>query len=132
LRPHDAADREQASSRRPLDAAESEQAAAYHHPKADMNLTPGSRKFEIRNSKFEISITPDARGLSAREALALFARAAVTPRLVGSGFVVTQNPRAGSLLSPGQTHVLTLAESVSAASPAGRRAEEIPSALAAP
>jgi len=119
-------------SLRPLDAAEREQTAASDHPKADMNLAPGSPKFEIRNSKFEISVTPNARGLSAREALALFARAAVTPRLVGSGFVVTQNPRAGSRLSPGQTHVLTLAESVSAALPASRRAEEIPPALAAP
>ena len=98
---------------------------------ADTDLT-AARKFEIRNSKFEISVTPDVLGLSAREALALFARAGVTPRLVGSGFVVTQNPPAGSRLSPGQTHTLTLAPSVSAAPPADRRAEEILPPLAAP
>jgi len=77
--------------------------------------------------------TPDARGLSAREALALFARFGVSARLLGTGFVVAQTPSAGAPIRPGQTHRLYLAQSVTAALPAGgRRMEETGPPLPAP
>jgi cell division protein FtsI (penicillin-binding protein 3) len=41
---------------------------------------------------------PDATGLSARQALALFARLGVVPRLQGTGFVISQDPPAGEPL----------------------------------
>jgi len=39
---------------------------------------------------------PDVRGLSARDAMQALARVGVTPRMMGDGFVVTQDPAAGS------------------------------------
>jgi cell division protein FtsI (penicillin-binding protein 3) len=39
---------------------------------------------------------PDVRGLSARDAMQALARLGVTPRMMGDGFVVTQDPAAGS------------------------------------
>ena len=56
--------------------------------------------------------TPDAAGLSARQALALFARSGVSVRLRGTGFVVSQVPAARSPIRPGQVHQLQLAESI--------------------
>jgi membrane peptidoglycan carboxypeptidase len=53
---------------------------------------------------------PDAVGLSARQALSLFARLGVTARLAGTGFVASQTPLSGSLLRPGQTVTLRLSE----------------------
>ncbi|HMF10370.1 MAG TPA: penicillin-binding protein, partial [Thermoanaerobaculia bacterium] len=41
---------------------------------------------------------PDATGLSARQALALFGRLGVVPRLQGTGFVISQDPPAGEPL----------------------------------
>ena len=69
--------------------------------------------------------TPAALGLSARQAVALFARLGVLARLQGTGFVVAQDPPAGSPIRPGSVHTLFLAESATApARGAGRRAEE--------
>jgi cell division protein FtsI (penicillin-binding protein 3) len=53
---------------------------------------------------------PDAVGLSARQALSLFARLGVTAHLAGTGFVASQTPLSGSLLRPGQTVTLRLSE----------------------
>lgn len=53
---------------------------------------------------------PDAVGLSARQALSLFARLGVTARLAGTGFVASQTPPSGGLLRPGQTVTLRLSE----------------------
>ncbi len=69
--------------------------------------------------------TPSALGMSARQALAVFARLGVLARLQGSGFVVAQDPPPGSPVRPGSIHTLFLADD--AAVPgraAGRRAEE--------
>jgi cell division protein FtsI (penicillin-binding protein 3) len=70
-------------------------------------------------------LTPSALGLSARQAVAMFARAGVLARLQGTGFVVAQDPPAGSPLRPGSMATLFLADSAEApATEAGRRAEE--------
>ncbi len=69
--------------------------------------------------------TPSAVGLTARQAIAIFARAGVLARLQGSGFVVAQDPPAGSPIRAGSVHTLFLADSADAPAPAaGRRAEE--------
>ncbi|HTD51824.1 MAG TPA: penicillin-binding transpeptidase domain-containing protein [Thermoanaerobaculia bacterium] len=53
---------------------------------------------------------PDVVGLSARQALSLFARLGMRARLAGTGFVASQTPLSGSLLRPGQTVTLRLSE----------------------
>ncbi len=69
--------------------------------------------------------TPSALGLSAREAVAIFARAGLLARLQGSGFVVAQDPPPGSPVRTGSVQTLFLADSAQAPAPAaGRRAEE--------
>ena len=75
--------------------------------------------------------TPDATGLSARQALALFARLGVSARLEGAGFVVSQSPPAGEPLRRSRTVLLRLSE----AAPAHRGIrgrEEASSPLPAP
>jgi cell division protein FtsI (penicillin-binding protein 3) len=67
---------------------------------------------------------PSALGLSARQALALFARQGLSARIIGSGFVVEQQPAPGAPVRTGSVCLLRLAES--AAAPAQgieRRAE---------
>ena len=54
-------------------------------------------------------VTPSAAGLSARQALALFARLGILARLQGSGFVVAQDPGPGTPIRPGSIHTLFLA-----------------------
>ncbi len=77
--------------------------------------------------------TPSVVGFSAREAVAVFANAGVLARLQGSGFVVAQDPPAGSPLRAGAVQTLFLAES---AEPPGRaaglHAEESPPPPPAP
>jgi hypothetical protein len=69
--------------------------------------------------------TPSARGLSATQALALFARLGVLARIQGSGFVVAQDPPAGTPILPGAIHTLFLADPGTApAGRTGRRMEE--------
>jgi cell division protein FtsI/penicillin-binding protein 2 len=60
---------------------------------------------------------PDALGLSAREALALFARRGLSVSLQGKGFVVSQQPSAGVRVRPGVASRLYLSE---VAAPSGR------------
>jgi membrane peptidoglycan carboxypeptidase len=76
---------------------------------------------------------PSALGLSARQALAVFARRGLSARIVGSGFVVEQKPAPGAPVRAGSICLLRLAEP--AAAPAQgieRRAEESAAPLPAP
>ena len=67
---------------------------------------------------------PDASGLSARQALALFARIGIPVKLQGTGFVTSQTPAAGTALRPGEVPVLTLSESAPSVARAGTGREE--------
>jgi cell division protein FtsI (penicillin-binding protein 3) len=51
---------------------------------------------------------PDLLGLSARDAIRTLMQVGLTPRLDGDGFVIDQSPRAGALLTRGDTCVLKL------------------------
>jgi len=69
--------------------------------------------------------TPSARGLSARQALALFARLGILARIQGSGLVVAQDPPPGTPIRAGAIHTLFLAESgMAPAAALDRRMEE--------
>jgi cell division protein FtsI/penicillin-binding protein 2 len=68
--------------------------------------------------------TPDAAGLSARQALALFARNGLPVRLRGTGFVVSQAPAPRTPIRAGQVHELQLAESIPGAAATGQRRTE--------
>ncbi|HTY41253.1 MAG TPA: PASTA domain-containing protein, partial [Thermoanaerobaculia bacterium] len=77
--------------------------------------------------------TPSLIGLSARQALEVFARLGVLARLQGTGLVVAQDPPAGSPIRPGSVHTLFLADETAAPSRAGgRRAEEMAPPPSAP
>lgn len=71
---------------------------------------------------------PSAIGLSARQALALFARHGLSARVVGSGFVAEQVPAAGSPVRPGSVCILRLAEPAAAPAPGSERRVEEPAA----
>ena len=71
--------------------------------------------------------TPNASGLSAREAVALFGKLGISVRLEGTGFVVAQDPAAGAPVASRAIHVLTLSDSGPAAARFGRGREETPS-----
>jgi cell division protein FtsI (penicillin-binding protein 3) len=66
--------------------------------------------------------TPSVLGMSARQALALFARAGALARIQGTGFVVSQDPPAGTPLRAGDVHTLILDDRAPAASGDARRA----------
>ena len=89
-------------------------------------LVPVSRRAAVAEAAPEApESTPDALGLSARQAIALFARVGVLARLQGSGFVVAQDPPAGAPTRPGALHTLFLADNAPApARAAGFRAQE--------
>jgi hypothetical protein len=55
-----------------------------------------------------LGLMPDLRGLGAREALRVLARLGLSPRIHGSGVVITQSPEAGSPLERGGIGVLHL------------------------
>jgi len=78
--------------------------------------------------------TPSALGLSARQALSLFARHGIDARFEGSGFVVLQDPPPGAPIRPGTTCRILLAEPAAAPPAPGleRRAEELASPPPAP
>jgi membrane peptidoglycan carboxypeptidase len=71
---------------------------------------------------------PSAVGLSARQALALFARHGLSAKVVGSGFVVEQVPAPGSPVRPGSVCTLRLAEPAAAPAPGSERRVEEPAA----
>lgn len=75
---------------------------------------------------------PSALGLSARQALALFARRGLVARIEGSGFVVAQQPLPGAQVRAGTTCILRLAEPAAPASGIEGRVEEIISPPPAP
>jgi membrane peptidoglycan carboxypeptidase len=56
-----------------------------------------------------LAVVPDVGGLSAREALRTLAEVGLTPRVRGAGFVVAQDPAAGSPLPNDPIAVLWLA-----------------------
>jgi cell division protein FtsI (penicillin-binding protein 3) len=58
--------------------------------------------------ELERGVMPELRGLSAREALRLLTQVGATARMVGNGFVNEQTPAAGTVLTEGQTTLLTL------------------------
>src|SRR5258706_1132422 len=68
--------------------------------------------------------TPDVVGLSARQALAIFARLGMTAHFTGSGFVVSQDPPPGTAARPGDIHTLRLLETAPPISRPGRGREE--------
>ena len=70
--------------------------------------------------------------MSAREALAVFARLGVLARLQGTGFVVAQDPPAGAPIRPGSVHTLFLANAAAASRAGGHRAEETAAPPSAP
>ncbi len=74
---------------------------------------------------------PDATGLSARQALALFTRLGVVPRLQGTGFVISQEPAAGEPLRTDKPIWLRLSESAPDAR-GNRSSEEASSPLPSP
>ena len=76
--------------------------------------------------------TPDVVGLSARQALAIFARLGLTARLKGSGFVVSQDPLPGTAARPGDPHTLRLLETAPPISRPGRGREETSSPVPGP
>ena len=67
---------------------------------------------------------PDVAGLSARQALALFAKLGVAVRLSGVGFVTSQTPAAGASCKPGDIATVFLSESVPSVARAGGGREE--------
>jgi hypothetical protein len=70
--------------------------------------------------------TPSVLGMSARQALALFARAGALARIQGTGFVVAQDPPPGTPLRAGDVHTLFLDDRAPAASGEARRAGGAP------
>jgi stage V sporulation protein D (sporulation-specific penicillin-binding protein) len=76
--------------------------------------------------------TPDVVGLSARQALAIFARLGMTAHLRGSGFVVSQDPLPGTASRPGDSHTLRLLETAPPISRPGRGREETSSPVPGP
>ena len=75
---------------------------------------------------------PDASGLSARQALALFARSGIPVRIEGNGFVTAQHPGPGAVWKAGTAVTLSLSEDAAAAPRSGRAHEETPSAPPGP
>jgi cell division protein FtsI/penicillin-binding protein 2 len=67
---------------------------------------------------------PDVMGLTARQALAVFARLGLPARLSGSGFVVSQDPPPGTPVRPGDTQSLRLSETAPPISRPARGREE--------
>jgi len=67
-------------------------------------------------------LTPSVIGMSARQAVAMFARAGALARIQGTGFVISQDPPAGSPLRAGSVHTLFLDDRAPAASGEARHA----------
>ncbi len=102
-------------------------------PRYREGIEPASSRLSRPEPPIEPAGTPSVLGFSAREALAVFAHAGVLARLQGSGFVVAQDPPAGSPLRAGAVHTLFLADSADhPVRDAGRRAEESPPTSSTP
>ncbi len=102
-------------------------------PRYRAGIEPAAARLSGPTLAADPDTTPSVLGFSAREAVAVFANAGVLARLQGSGFVVAQDPPAGSPLRAGAVQTLFLADSADApARAAGRRAEEAPPPPPAP
>ena len=77
-------------------------------------------------------VVPDVTGLSARQALAIFARMGLPARLQGSGFVLTQDPPPGTAARAGQYQTLHLSETAPPISRPARSREETSSNFSGP
>jgi hypothetical protein len=88
---------------------------------ASIRFPEGSAPADLRPAADR---TPDVSGLSARQALALFARLGVSVRLHGVGFVTAQEPPAGTPIRAGEAHALYLSEIAPPINRPGRAREE--------
>lgn len=79
-----------------------------------------------------LEVVPDATGLSARQALALFSRRGIAVRLSGTGFVVGQRPVAGALWKHGESATVFLSQDAPALVRVDRGREEAVSAIHGP
>ena len=102
-------------------------------PRYRAGIEPAAARLSGATLPADPETTPSVLGFSAREAVAVFANAGILARLQGSGFVVAQDPPAGSPLRAGAVQTLFLADSADApARAAGHRAEEAPPPPPAP
>ncbi|MDQ2869908.1 MAG: transpeptidase family protein [Acidobacteriota bacterium] len=93
-------------------------------PAASRRSTPVPVSAPAADPRVVAGEIPDVAGLSARQALALFARMGLAVRLHGAGFVTSQTPSPGAPFRPGDVATLNLSESVpSVARAAGGREE---------
>lgn len=84
-----------------------------------------SRRGDAPRFEEPAEATPNAVGLSAHQAIALFTRLGVLARIQGSGFVVAQDPPAGTPIRTGAILTLFLAENgLAPAGMVGPRMEE--------
>jgi cell division protein FtsI (penicillin-binding protein 3) len=85
---------------------------ARHDPSNDSDAAPQpARAASVLSATVEPArngLMPDLRGLSAREALKALSRIGMTAKMSGDGFVIQQNPEAGSALERGNACALTL------------------------
>jgi hypothetical protein len=69
---------------------------------------------------------PDVRGLGVRDAVRALSRTGLTPRVRGTGIVVSQSPEPGVLTSGGATAVLELRREAGPVAAPGREGGEVP------
>ena len=83
--------------------------ARHDHPGSEMTPVPvmasSSQKVVASTPP---GMMPDLHGLSARDAIRALMQVGLTPRIDGDGFVVDQSPRAGAVLTRGDSCVLKL------------------------
>ncbi len=79
-------------------------------------LVPAANRFDAGGAEPAEGTVPELAGLSARDAVRALARAGLTARLSGRGFVVAQDPPAGTAAGRGGTCLVALAP----AAPGGR------------
>ncbi len=120
-----------ARSARPASSAVDSSPEALPQPQ---DLPGTAEPLGIRRSLGEggFLLTPDVVGLSARQALAVFARLGLTARLSGAGFVISQEPAAGTAVRPGQYQTLHLSETAPPINRPARSREETSSNFSGP
>src|SRR6266540_3980049 len=98
------------------------------------DLSGAAEPLGIRRSLGEggFLLTPDVVGLSARQALAVFARLGLTAQLRGTGFVISQEPASGTAVRPGQYQTLHLSETAPPINRPARSREETSSNFSGP